>query len=511
MSWAGDLKAYEASKQILPEAFATAEPVKRITKGGGTREVRQQRDYNILSNVAPTADIEKTFKETKDATQAKQRERAVAKHLASTQHNYNIITMNALYNLSEADVAKAKGNQEPRGKRIEKDGATFSSTAQYALQPDSWKTPPPSPRERQKREHQLERAEAKEREFNIVNQEYRVNHDEKAERDRVAERQRVNAAAMKTDSYNPLTCKYRHVDEEAHAVEAEKVHPVRVYDVIKKSEGYTFNILNNDVKDPARMTVIDQKAVRGVGPRAERRAQWEHARDAQEKEADYNATRSLRKVNQLQRNAEALSHGYDILSNRPYETDVGVEAAASNSLKPVVPLSSFKPTSTIDSIRLSQQQSQHRHANQTQSENGEKYSPLTTHDRLFNNPVVPRGGANNLNATGGTGTIATPNSPARRDDVSLPSLSGSMNANNRQSLVNKQRTPVSADDRPAGGAANDASKSQMGYGGLKRVKPPAPNPKRASANATQKVTLKPLVTVNLLAKGGENSGMRSYY
>ena len=491
------------------------------------REARQHRDYNILSNAAPTRSAEASFCATRDAHQSAQRDRAVAKQLQTTLHNYNIVTMAMLGGASPDEV---KGNQAPRGKLVSKDGNTFTSTARYALEPDAWVSPPVTPRTQQKDEARLARVEGRERCFNIVNQEYRVDHDVKAEADRLAERQRVNAAAMLTDSYNPLTCKYRHADDEAAArvAEAERSRQFRVAELVRTSDGGAYNILSNVDIDAQQAQRYDQRAARGVAPRAERRRIYETMRDGCDEKYDFDCARSLNRVNQQQRSAEALAHGYDILSNRPFATAVGQDAANPNSLKPLVALDGFRPNTTLDAIRREQQ---HHHqqmlstfgasggttalaGNSSSTAAAPQSHPRTTHQRLFCHPT--RAVADEEVRLGETARSA------EFERQRLPSIGSGVVAKGWDPSPSAElRRTGAASALPAGGASNLLDKNEMGKSSLRRVNRSAPSygggddksvrSAGAAGNNAAKAQLKPLVSKNLMAASAGDSSLRSFF
>ena len=409
-SWAEACNNYIAEKSSVPIGIQNQEPIERFTRNSGTRLAKESRSYNIVNNTVaepgtvggrsgarPIArtDPDYEYEKSVKASQNTHFHRAVDAHLKKpTSRTYNILTMEGVYG-REVDSKDGDGTGMKKGgegKRIDAQSNNFTDTAQYALHAACFTTPPPTPRSVAKAEAKRARREKGNHEFNIVNHEYLKDHDVKTARDRENEIIRVNTVALQGGTYNPLTTKYRHGDEEAEHVARQKAkeektrrefenHTYKVSNIIGQSDGHAFNIVTNEICNPDCTLSIERRHIRGMPQRAKLRDEWEHRRDEDEARAELAAKLALAKTNVNQRMAEIESRGHDIISNRPFATSTGPTSCALNATKPLVPVESLKAQTTWERLEGLQEVPEVKTSSLVRSA-----GPRTTHERVFVNP-----------------------------------------------------------------------------------------------------------------------------
>ena len=413
----------------MPVGIQNMAPIQRFTRTSGTRLTKEARGYDIINNSITERSnnagrsrsrVDADFNYQQQVKQDQQRHfvKAVDSHLKKpTSRTYDIINMQALYG-REIDTRDGDGTGLKRGgegKKIDQDGGGFVDTARYALHPESYVSPPTTPRTQAKLDVKRARREREEHGFNIVNHEYLKDHDAKVVQDREREVNRINAVAMATGSaYNPLTTKYRLEDEEAKQVLKQQMkeekarreyanHTYKVSNIIGQSDGHAFNLITNEVCNPECTLAIDRHHIKGMPQRAALRDEWEHRRDEDEAKAEKAARLALNRINVAQRVAEVESRGHDILSNRPFATTLGSSCNASNSTKPLVPMESLKAQTALERLEGLQIAKKEPTSSLVRPE-----GPRTSHERVFVNPP--------------TGVVAVTSSKDERQRLLLPVL-----------------------------------------------------------------------------------------
>eukprot|EP00758_Cryptobia_borreli_P010335 Tbor_TRINITY_DN5559_c2_g3::TRINITY_DN5559_c2_g3_i1::g.13201::m.13201 len=353
-SWIDDCNKYVAEKSNLSPAIAEAPLVKRICRSYGTR-FQNLRGYNIISAMAQDSKDEDSYRTRNIQQGEKSYSKAVNKYFSNTRHGYDIISMEGKYGTNKEEVDKRKGNMEPRGFCV----SGHPSTAQYAIYAESYIDNPPTPKTKRKQEARREKWKTERRNFNLINNQYEENHEEKVQMDKEMERDRISNATLKSNTYNPLTRKYIYEEDEEAAqktqqLKEEKIcsdfknHTYKVSNIVGQSEGHAYDIINARVYNPKCLLAAERKHMKGLPLRADLRRQWEQQRDVDEVINDVIQQRSCNRTNQIRRLHETIDRGHDIISNLPFKSDMcidenalfphvppSVEALGQNPLKPV--------------------------------------------------------------------------------------------------------------------------------------------------------------------------------
>uniref|UniRef100_A0A7S2B3B7 Uncharacterized protein n=1 Tax=Octactis speculum TaxID=3111310 RepID=A0A7S2B3B7_9STRA len=166
------------------------------------------------------------------------------------------------------------------------------------------------------------------REFDIVSNHYRSNHDLRDKEDLEKLRFDAQVAYWQTHDYDPIVGKYLEKNKEEEfqrqrkAVEkvAGSSKMARLPPSVKHSEGQAYHLLHHEVKDAANAELVAHAGERGV--KSKKRSAIEaktklNAEQEEDQKHEQMLSRISRTTNQAER-AAGRHHGFDIVSNESH-------------------------------------------------------------------------------------------------------------------------------------------------------------------------------------------------
>ncbi|KAG4063733.1 hypothetical protein PC123_g1421 [Phytophthora cactorum] len=303
-TWAEDVQNYHAAKSVLPWQLEQQQPVKYVTRYEKSRE---EREYDAVLGRFRDEDKELGFQQREGMELKRNLEKGRAKQLRTIQR-FHMISNQPMY-----PGAKDPTDKQPVAQPYRKNSAAvynivtnipYNGTSASPLTT----SPPHKPH----------------REFNILTNKYHDCHDARFDQE-AAEAKRIAAQKyFKTRTFDPVRITYVDEDREKEFLirrqEEQQIHGKDRVLVLPPreqfSEGRVYNILNQQVINPAKLATMnnkDQRALNKVKKTAFETKMREVGENQQARDTDLQLNRFAH-----ERHTESHAHGYDVLSNQSY-------------------------------------------------------------------------------------------------------------------------------------------------------------------------------------------------
>lgn len=327
-SWAESLALYKhahSSRPFADEAYAKPRRVTRYEVS------RQEAEYNPITQAWRDEGRERASRTLDAEDTLRTQNRAKDRQLAFERGTHDVIN-HQLRRTGLPDPQSQAGLTFPVAKREQRlahgmdSMAPFNIISGLSVEEHHWAPPQhrpivPPPREDAK----LRSIVQQPREFNLLSNEYKRNHEQRTAEDTERARRIAAERFWATHDYDLMTSKFHDPDKEARfrqlksATEAEQ--PLKQFKKLPPSyqqgEGYVYSITNFSVQNPELYSKFDEKEQRAIALKSQK---WEREADivakSQEK-AEIDQTRTMQRTSH-NRYQEATSHGYDIVTNKGY-------------------------------------------------------------------------------------------------------------------------------------------------------------------------------------------------
>ena len=334
-SWAESLQRYQAARTTRPapdEAYAKPERITRRMRAA------EEVSYNPLLQTFTSADREGAARESERKAVVSHLNNARDRQIAS-ESPFNILSMvdkrSGLPSAPERMASSAPRQSEhfetPTFRHpldscypyniVSNIGHSEHHYAAPALRPGN-KTadaadvaPPPK----------LQNVKALPRDFNILSNKYRENHEAKMDVEHELQRRTAARKYWETHDYDCMSCKYYNPEKEADAKSKDKAteaaQPTKQFNRLppsmQRGEGYVYDITSHQVKNEALYARKSAAEQRWLDSKKETWGRDAAARQRGIEQKDLEDNRALNRASH-RRYFERYAHGFSIIDHRDY-------------------------------------------------------------------------------------------------------------------------------------------------------------------------------------------------